>query len=71
MRSNQSNPPAHPVTKLPLPRRAINALTQGGIVTLEEAQNWSDEALLSLRQFGTSYLNAIRTLATKNSGREH
>lgn len=71
MRNSPSKMPAHPVTALPLPQRAINALTQGGIVTLEEVQNWSDEALLSLRQFGPSYLNAIRALAAKNGGREH
>ena len=71
MRNNLSNEVGRLVTALPLPRRAINALRQGGISTLEEAQNWSDEALLSLRQFGHSYLNAIRTLATKNNGREH
>ena len=40
----------HPVTSLPLPRRAINALTRGGIATLEETCDWSDDALLSLPQ---------------------
>ena len=61
----------HPVSSLPLPRRAINALTRGGIATLEETCNWSDDALLSLPQFGPSYLTAIRTLATQNNGRKH
>jgi len=71
MRSNPSNEAGHPVTALPLPRRAINALRQGGIATLDEAQNWTDDALLSLRQFGPSYLTAIRTLVAQSSGKEH
>ena len=71
MRSSLSNEVGHLVTALPLPRRAINALRQGGIATLEEAQNWTDEALLSLRQFGPSYLTAIRTLAAKSGEKEH
>lgn len=61
----------HPVTSLPLPRRAINALTRGGVATLEETRDWSDDALLSLPQFGPSYLTAIRRLATQNDGRRH
>ena len=61
----------HPVTSLPLPRRAINALTRGGVVTLEETCDWSDDALLSLPQFGPSYLTAILRLATQNDGRRH
>ena len=61
----------HPVTSLPLPRRAINALRRGGIATLEETCDWSDDALLSLPQFGPSYLTAIRTLAMRNDERKH
>jgi hypothetical protein len=71
MCSNLSNEAGHPMTALPLSRRAINAPRQGGIATLEEAQNWTDDALLSLRQFGPSYLTAIRTLAAKSGGKEH
>jgi len=59
------------VTSLPLPRRAINALTEGGILNLEETEHWSDEALLSLRQFGPSYLSAIRALAAESGEQEH
>ena len=54
---------------LPLPKRAINALSKAGIATLEETQDWSDHALLSLPQFGPAFLSAIRTLA--QSQREH
>jgi DNA-directed RNA polymerase alpha subunit len=51
------------IESLPLPRRAINALRQGGIHTLEEALDWSDVSLLSLPQFGPAYLIALRSLA--------
>lgn len=61
----------HPVASLPLPRRAINALARGGIATLEETCDWSDDALLSLPQFGPSYLTAVRTLTTQNNERRH
>jgi len=50
----------HPIDRLALPRRAINALIRGGIATLEEAAVWSDEALLSLPQFGPAFLAALR-----------
>ena len=65
MRSKSSSEAPRPVTSLPLPRRAVNALAPGGIATLEEAVDWSDEALLSLPQFGPAYLIAIRTLAAQ------
>lgn len=58
---------SHPVTQLPLPRRAINALRNAGITELEETLDWSDAALLSLRHFGPAYLNAIRQLAARTT----
>lgn len=57
---------SHPVTALPLPKRALNALQNAGITCLEETADWSDAALLSLRHFGPSYLHAIRTLAAQS-----
>lgn len=69
MRNNPASAGIHPVVALPLPKRAINALSKAGIATLEETQDWSDLALLSLPQFGPAYLSAIRTLA--QSQREH
>ena len=63
-------PNSHPVVSLPLPKRAINALQNAGINSLEETRDWSDAALLSLRHFGPSYLHAIRHLATNDSA-EH
>lgn len=59
------------IDTLALPRRAINALRHGGIRTLEEAADWSDDALLSLPQFGPAYLTAIRALAAQETDREH
>lgn len=53
---------------LPLPRRAINPLARGGIASLDEAQAWSDEALLSLPQFGPAYLAQLRNLSTPHPG---
>lgn len=55
-----------PITSLPLQRRAINALTRGGIASLDEAQAWSDEALLSLPQFGPAFLTQLRNLGASN-----
>lgn len=69
MRNNREY--RHPLTALPLPRRAINALTEGGIATLEDTSHWSDAALLSLRQFGPSYLTAIRALAAQSNEKDH
>ena len=60
----------HAITQLPLPRRAINALRNGGIGTLEEIADWSDDALLSLPQFGTAFLSAIRNLLAHNRSLE-
>jgi hypothetical protein len=54
------------IESLPLPRRAINALRQGGIGTLEETLDWSDVSLLSLPQFGPAYLTALRALTTEH-----
>ena len=48
---------SHPVASLPLPRRATN--------------DWSDEALLSLRRFGRAYLAAIRRFAADTRNLEH
>jgi hypothetical protein len=69
---------SHPVTSLPLPRRAINALRAhppprpgAGITTLEEPRELPDAALLSLRQFGRAYLTAIRSLAVQYHDTEH
>ena len=50
------------IEALALPRRAINALRQGGISTMEETLDWSDVSLLSLPQFGPAYLVALRSL---------
>lgn len=61
----------HPVAELPLQRRAINALRHGGIATLEETGDWSDDALLALPQFGPAYLNALRNLAGNLRETEH
>ena len=69
MRDRSTTP--RPLEALPLPRRAINALRLGGIATLEEACDWSDDALLSLRHFGRAYLNALRVLAGQNQETEH
>lgn len=66
MRNSFLQAGTHPVAALPLPKRAINALSQAGIATLEETQDWSDHALLSLPQFGPAYLTAIRTLAAQS-----
>ena len=60
----------HSIAQLPLPRRAINALRNGGIATLEEIADWSDDALLSLPQFGTAFLTAIRNLLAHNRSLE-
>ena len=62
---------SHPVASLPLPRRAINALREAGIVMLEETNDWSDEALLSLRRFGRAYLAALRRFAADTRNLEH
>ncbi|MCP5412680.1 MAG: hypothetical protein H6924_11265 [Alphaproteobacteria bacterium] len=62
---------ARPIESLPLPRRAINALRHGGIRTLEETTDWSDDSLLSLPQFGPSYLIAIRALVARQQQKEH
>jgi DNA-directed RNA polymerase alpha subunit len=61
----RSDAPRH-IEGLPLPRRAINALRQGGISTLEETLDWSDISLLSLPQFGPAYLIALRALTTEH-----
>ncbi|HWA68489.1 MAG TPA: DNA-directed RNA polymerase subunit alpha C-terminal domain-containing protein [Rhizomicrobium sp.] len=57
----------HPITQLPLSRRAINALRHGGIQTLEEAAEWPDGALLSLPQFGPAFLAQLRCAARQLS----
>jgi len=62
---------AHLIENLPLPRRAINALRHGGIHTLEETSDWSDDSLLSLPQFGPAFLTAIRTLVAQQQKKEH
>lgn len=54
--------PVHFIADLPLPRRAINALTRGGIFTLEEAAAWRDEELLSLPQCGPAAVAKLRVL---------
>ena len=61
---------ARPLEALPLPRRAINALARGGIASLDEIAVWSDEALLSLPQFGPAFLAQVRRLSTLTR-REH
>ena len=38
---------------------------------LEETNDWSDEALLSLRRFGRAYLAAIRRFAADTRNLEH
>lgn len=65
------NSAAQPIEALPLPRRAINALRQGGIRTLEETRDWSDVSLLSLPQFGPAFLSALRNLATRTPAARH
>ena len=62
---------SHPVASLPLPRRANTARREAGIVMLEETNDWSDEALLSLRRFGRAYLAAIRRFAADTRNLEH
>ena len=52
-----------PIDSLALPRRAINALRHGGIRTVEEIADWSDDCLLSLPQFGPAFLFKVRKLA--------
>jgi hypothetical protein len=49
-----------PLTALALPKRAVNALERGGIRTLEEAAEWSDDALLSLPHIGRTFVAALR-----------
>ena len=56
---------ARPLEALPLPRRAINALARGGIASLDEIAVWSDEALLSLPQFGPAFLARVRMLTAR------
>ncbi len=60
-----------PITRLPLPRRAINALARGGIASLDETIAWSDRALLSLPQLGPAFLARIRSLSADIGRQEH
>jgi DNA-directed RNA polymerase alpha subunit len=65
--SRGTRPTSHPLSELPLPRRAINALHHGGIHTLEDAAQWQDKALLALPQFGPAFLAALRRAAHRIS----
>ena len=47
------------------------SMNHGGIRTLEETTDWSDDSLLSLPQFGPSYLIAIRALVARQQQKEH
>ncbi len=49
-----------PLTKIDLPKRALNAFLRGGIQTLEEAAEWSDDAPLSLPHIGPTFVAAPR-----------
>ncbi len=48
------------ISELALPARARNALLRAGIVTLEEAIEWSDRDLLSLPNFGPASVASLR-----------
>lgn len=51
-----------------LSKRALNALTRGGIRTLEDAAEWSDRDLLSLPHFGPTSVAALRRLIGQRGG---
>jgi len=69
MRNNTFNTGGRPIDSLALPRRAINALLHGGIRTVEEISDWSDDRLLSLPQFGPTFLLKVRNLAPPQHGK--
>lgn len=49
------------ITQLSLPKRARNALLRAGIMTMEEASEWSDRDLLSLPHIGRASVASLRT----------
>ncbi|MEI9988580.1 MAG: DNA-directed RNA polymerase subunit alpha C-terminal domain-containing protein [Rhizomicrobium sp.] len=50
------------LARLKLPKRALNALRRGGILTLEDAAEWSDRDLLSLPHIGPVSVASLRAL---------
>ncbi len=48
------------IARLRMPKRARNALLRAGIVTLEDAREWSDRALLSLPHIGLASVASLR-----------
>jgi hypothetical protein len=59
----------HPISYLGLPKRAVNAFARGGVYTLKEAAEWSDDALLSLPHVGHAFVAALR--AAQHRQRKH
>ena len=53
---------ARPISRVGLPRRAINALTHVGIVTVGQLRAHNDQQLLQLRFFGVKSLHAAHHL---------
>ena len=52
----------HPLAAFDLPRRAVNAFLRGGIATLEDAAEWSDDATMSMPHAGPRFVAALRAV---------
>lgn len=48
------------IMQLSLPKRACNALIRAGVLTLEEASEWSERDLLSLPHIGHASVASLR-----------
>jgi len=64
----EKNRTERPLTEVPLPKRAVNALLRGGVRTLEEAGEWTDRNLLSLPNFGPASVASLRALLATQTG---